>query len=115
MRFRKHKPYRCPRLRVIPWYESAWNLTKRLGWLLLGIVGTVLSAMATLLTHLAEGNSVTSWDGSGVLEDEDSGDWSSTDSDTFEIVDDDLSRGLWDVSSIYYPICHSDNDSSSND
>jgi hypothetical protein len=115
MRFRKQKPYECPRLRVIPWHENVWLLAKRLGWLLLGIVGTVLSGTASLLTNLSEGSSVTSWDGSGSLDDGDRTDWSSTDADTFEIDDDDMIRGQWDVSSSYYSICHPDYDSSSYD
>lgn len=115
MRFRKHKPYRCPRLRVIPWYENAWKLTKRLGSSLLWIIATVLSGMTRLLTNLSEAGSFPSWDGSESLDEGSRSDWTSTDGDTVEIDDDDLFRGHWDVSSLYYSICHPDHDSSSSD
>ena len=110
MRFRKHKPYRCPRLRVIPWYENAWILAKRFGWLLLGIVGTVLSVIADLLTHLTEGSRVTTWDGNRFIVDDITSDTSIFDSDTFLHEDDDMIRGQWDMSSAYYSICHPDED-----
>jgi hypothetical protein len=78
---------------------------------------TFMAAM--LVSHQDPSSHMTTWDSnSSLLDDDDSNDNNlslSRSSNALHIDDDDMSRGMWDISSMYYSICHQFEDHSITD
>lgn len=119
MRLKKHKPYRCPQLRVKSWYEITWLAVKRQGKSSAKFGSMLLTLMAAILVnHQYPSCHMTTWDGNSSLLDDDSNDNDlslSGSGNAIHIDDDDMSRGMWDISSMYYSICHQFEDHSITD
>lgn len=106
---KKFKPYQMPPRRIKPWCEQAWIQAT----LLVGVVGSTLAWAAEGIGDAIDCCTLSGSDDIGSRIGEDDGfetrhRMDSDDSFTFSHDEDDLSRGLWDVTSIYYPMFHSD-------
>ncbi len=103
-RKKKFKPYRMKPIRVKPWWEKAGIQVM----LFLGLVGSLLAWMADAIFSAID--SCASYT-SGAHSEHDI-DWfefgSGTSSNLFSQDDDDITRGHWDVTSIYYSMFHTD-------
>jgi hypothetical protein len=118
IRRKKFKPYVCPALRNRPWHKKVreklsitWrNLKPKLAqWgnlLFMDIPATSIWSISTYeVLHEVLDDSTDMFESSiSIFSD-----------DLFAHDDDDISRGMWDATSIFYPICHSDDDWSSSD
>ena len=116
-RKKRFKPYRMKPIRVKSWREIAWARVM----LLVGALGILFALLEELWDsvelvcsdenfghrhHLDNDDSDLFEHDSGLFEHDS---WvCEHDSGMFEHDDDDISRGMWDVTSIYYPMCHPD-------
>ena len=103
-RKKKFKPYRMKPIRVKPWWEKAGIQVM----LFLGVVGSLLAWLVDAIFSVIDSCAACT---SGAHSDHDS-DWfefgSGTKSNLFSHDDDDITRGQWDVTSIYYSMFHTD-------
>lgn len=116
-RKKRFKPYRMKPIRVKSWREIAWVKVMSL---LVGTYGILFALLQELwgsielacsdqgFSHDHRHHHDSDWfeQDSGMFEN-DCG-MIEHDSGMFEHDDDDISRGLWDVTSTYYPMFHSD-------
>ena len=116
LRRKKFTDYKMRPIRVKPWWEQVWIQVI----LLIGVVGSTLAWAAEGICDAIDSCTPYCSDDVGSSFGED--DWFEThhgsdsdDSFTFSHDDDDPSRGLWDPTSIYYPMFHSDDNHSFSD
>jgi hypothetical protein len=104
-RKKKFEQYSMKPVRIKPWHEKAW-----IGVMLfVGMVGSLLAWMGEMADGVIDCAAYTSDD---ISHHHDDSDWfefdSGTHSDMFSHDDDDITRGMWDVTSTYYPMFHTD-------
>lgn len=101
---KEFKPYQCPRLRTKSWPEKMRDAILKLDLLLV--------SLGEILFHeIGEPSDNRSPDAPYKTSDwldDDSGMHGLGDSAMFGHDDDDMIRGQWDPTSMYYSICHSD-------
>jgi len=106
-RKKKFKPYRMKPRRVKPWWEIVWAKVI----LFVGAIGSLLVLPKKLFDSIDLSCSDGNCGHSHQLDDDDD-DWFEHDIGTIEHHHDDISRGQWDVTSMYYPMLHSEDLSS---
>ncbi len=110
-RRKKFKPYRCPRLRTKSWTEKVWDAMSRFKQQLVNLIEMLFTEIGNLSENVHLDVSDQTGDGfefDSMMSVQD-------DSDMFSPDDDDMVRGMWDPTSVYYPICHSDDHSFTGD